>query len=210
MISIGFMSAARTRSLFMRVRIVADQVISKMAPFLPLSDAFYDLLDTTLHLARLGRWNKTASAQNLSFEYDNNIPFLMVLCSFFTSFFWASGCAIGDRSSRGITISSSFFSFSFLAFLGDCYGEFLSICPSTAKTNSDRTGSASAISTSSATGSASFLFFSDFSLGIFRTWATVAIGSGIGLGVYLDVPSNLVKRVNFCDVTRRDCQESGP
>jgi len=133
----------------------------------------------------------------------------MVLCSFFTSFFWASGCAIGDRSSRGITISSSFFSFSFLAFLGDYYGDFLSICPSTAKTNPDRTGSASAISTSSATGSASFLF-SDFSLGIFRTWATVAIGSGIGLGVYLDVPSNLVKRVNFCDVTRRDFKRAVP
>ena len=39
-------------------------------------------------------------------------PFLIVLCSFLSIFFWAKGCAMGERSSKGTTISS----FSFLGF----------------------------------------------------------------------------------------------
>jgi hypothetical protein len=39
----------------------------------------------------------------------------MILCSFFTNFFCAKGCAKGDRSSTRMIISS----FSFFAFLGD-------------------------------------------------------------------------------------------
>lgn len=46
---------------------------------------------------------------------DRYQPFLIVLCSFFTSFFCARGCARGERSSGLITFSS----FSFFAFLGD-------------------------------------------------------------------------------------------
>ena len=42
---------------------------------------------------------------------EKNAPFLIVLCSFFSIFFCARGCAIGERSSKGMTISS----FSFLA-----------------------------------------------------------------------------------------------
>ena len=45
-------------------------------------------------------------------------PFFTVLCSFFKSFFCANGCAIGDKSSTGITISFSSF-FDDFSFLGD-------------------------------------------------------------------------------------------
>jgi len=47
---------------------------------------------------------------------DKYRPFLTTLCIFFNNFFGASGCAIGDSSSRGIE-NTSFFSF--LDFLGD-------------------------------------------------------------------------------------------
>lgn len=46
-------------------------------------------------------------------EDQDRAPFLIVLCSFFSNFFCARGCAMGERSSRGMVISS----FSFLTLL---------------------------------------------------------------------------------------------
>lgn len=46
-------------------------------------------------------------------EEQDRAPFLIVLCSFFSNFFCARGCAMGERSSRGMVISS----FSFLTLL---------------------------------------------------------------------------------------------
>jgi len=54
-------------------------------------------------------------------EYASHAPFFIGLCSFFSSFFCASGFAIGDRSSTGVRISS--LDLSFFDFLGDLGSE---------------------------------------------------------------------------------------
>lgn len=88
-----------------------------MSPFLiPFTTSF-----TPLFTCRAFDADNICSLGEHRHAYASHAPFFIVLCSFFNSFFCASGCAIGDRSSTGVRISS--LDLSFFDFLGDLGSE---------------------------------------------------------------------------------------